>query len=68
MNFYDDLIEEGIYVTPEEVVYIDDRTIHLEDILKHVGNVVFIRMWREIRNFDELLLYIRGLDSMTQFK
>lgn len=51
------LSEIGISIKPCEIVYIDDRDIHLNDILENIGNVVFIHMWRGIRDFYELINY-----------
>jgi magnesium-dependent phosphatase-1 len=35
--------EYGRTFKPCEIVYIDDRTIHLEDILRSIGKIVFIQ-------------------------
>ncbi len=42
----------GTAIAPERVVYVDDRDIHLEDMYRHVGKILFIHIWKEIRNFD----------------
>ncbi|NJD98389.1 magnesium-dependent phosphatase-1 [Thermococcus sp. LS1] len=38
----------------EEVIYVDDRTLHLDKVLSKVPNVDFIHMWVDIKSFDEL--------------
>jgi len=47
-------------VKPCQVVYIDDRDIHVDDIRKHIGDVWFIHMWRDVGGFDELASLIRA--------
>jgi len=49
-------IEEkfGIKVSPYEIVYIDDREIHLSEIKKLIGNVIFIKMWEDSITFSEV--------------
>lgn len=46
------LREKGIQIPPERIVYIDDRDIHLNDILKNVGNIVFIKIWSEAGDYS----------------
>ena len=48
------LRDEGIDVRPEEIVYVDDRDIHVDDVVKHVGPVKFLHFGRDVRNFREL--------------
>jgi len=51
------LIEElkmsGIDIKPEMIVYVDDRDIHMENIKKNIGNIVFINIWKDIKNYDD---------------
>jgi magnesium-dependent phosphatase-1 len=39
-----ELADRGIEVRPNEILYIDDRTIHLENIRKKLGPINFIQM------------------------
>ncbi len=48
------LRDEGINVGPEEVVYVDDRGIHVDDIIKHIGPVKFLHFGIDVRDFHEL--------------
>jgi len=41
-------------VKPCQVIYIDDRDIHVSEIVKSVGDVWFIHMWRHVHSFNEL--------------
>jgi len=57
------LQDEGIDVRPEEVVYVDDRDIHVDDVVKHVGPVKFLHFGKDVRNFRELRKLLEGLMS-----
>lgn len=52
----------GVKVSSCEIVYIDDREIHLSEIRKLIGDVVFVKMWEnsitfsEVKNKIELML------------
>ncbi len=48
------LRSEGVNVRPEEVVYVDDRDIHVDDVIKHVGTVKFLHFGIDVRDFHEL--------------
>ncbi|HHI00761.1 MAG TPA: magnesium-dependent phosphatase-1 [Thermococcus litoralis] len=37
-----------------EIIYVDDRTIHLGDIKKRIPNLRFIHMWVDVKSFEEL--------------
>jgi len=45
--------ERGIEIPPERVVYIDDRDLHMEEINKNIGNIVFINIWKTTKNYNE---------------
>ncbi len=42
----------------EEVIYIDDRTLHLDKIKKRTPDIRFIQMWVDVKNFEELREYL----------
>ena len=44
----------GIDVKPCEIVYVDDRDIHIDQIRRAIGDVYFIRMWVDVKSFKEL--------------
>jgi len=44
-----------------EVIYVDDRKIHLRDIRRSVPNVKFIQMWVDVKSFEELKRKLEGL-------
>jgi len=57
------LRSEGINVRPEEVVYVDDRDIHVDDMVKHVGPVEFLHFGIDVKDFHELRKVLEGLVS-----
>ncbi len=38
---------------PENVVYIDDRDIHIKEIREKVGDVLFLHAWKDFKDFSE---------------
>ena len=38
----------------KEVVYVDDKASHVEDVKREVPNIEFICMWTDVKNFEEL--------------
>ena len=40
-----------IVIPPRRVVYVDDRDIHIKNIRKKVGNVVWIHIWKEVPDY-----------------
>ena len=44
---------KGIEIPPERIVYVDDRDIHISDIRRNVGNVLFIHIWKSVRDYSE---------------
>jgi len=49
----------GVKLGPENVVYIDDRDIHVGEVREKVGNVLFLQAWRDFRDFKEALNIIK---------
>jgi len=45
-------------IEPSEVLYIDDRDIHINDIRKYVGKVRFIHMWRDVGRIEDIISLI----------
>jgi len=41
-----------------EILYVDDRRIHIDEIRRYVGDVSFLQMWEDITGFRELYEYI----------
>jgi magnesium-dependent phosphatase-1 len=53
------LSRRGINIFPDEILYIDDRDIHLSEIRKKIGNVKFLRFGVDIKNWQEAIDEIR---------
>lgn len=53
------LSKEGIQVKPGEILYVDDRNIHLRDVHETVGKVAFLQMWRDVKDPHEILAYLQ---------
>lgn len=54
------LSDEGTHLKPEEILYVDDRDIHLKDIRKTVGRVAFLQMWKDVTHPNEILSYVKN--------
>ncbi len=55
-----ELRAKGLAIPPERVAYVDDRDIHMDDIRRNVGNIVFLHIWKEVRNYQEARNIIRA--------
>ncbi len=56
-----DLEGEGISLKPCEIIYVDDKEVHGEQVKDSVGDVVFILMWSDVRDFIELKEFVNKL-------
>jgi magnesium-dependent phosphatase-1 len=59
---------KSIKIPSYRIVYIDDRDIHIDDIRRNVGDVLFIHIWKEVNDFSEAKKMIQEklLDSQNQ--
>lgn len=46
-------IEKGLEFKACEIVYIDDRDIHIPDIYSNIGHINFFRAWIDFNTFEE---------------
>ena len=60
------LSEKGIQLEPHEILYVDDQTRHLKDIYDRVGRVIFLQMWRDVKEPREILTYIDDVHKMLR--
>ncbi len=60
------LREEGMGIRPEEVIYVDDRNLHLKDIRERVGAVKFVRFGRDVKDFRKLRDLLEELMAPTK--
>lgn len=56
-----DLSKEGVELRIEEILYVDDRKLHLTKTLGEVGQLHFLQMWVDTKNPDDVLKYIDGM-------
>ncbi len=55
--------EYKIRFTPEKIVYIDDRDIHIQDIYKNIGKILFLHYSKEIHSKEEAIERIQEFIS-----
>jgi len=53
-----ELSEEGIKLEPDEILYVDDRTIHLEQVRSRIGAIHFIQMGVDVEKPSEILGHV----------
>jgi magnesium-dependent phosphatase-1 len=53
MKLLNELEIKGIKISAENIVYVDDRDIHINDIKKNIGNVLFIHMWKDAKSYED---------------
>jgi len=56
----EDLREEGIEIEPDEILYVDDKSRHLGDVKKQIGEVRFLQMWVDVKDHPQILEYVRS--------
>ncbi len=47
--------ERGVEIRPSDVVYVDDRDIHIREIWENIGPVRFFQFGKDVRCFTELV-------------
>lgn len=45
----------------DEIIYIDDRTLHVEEVKREIPKIKFIHMWVDVKSFEELKEVLEGL-------
>ncbi|GAB6103022.1 magnesium-dependent phosphatase-1 [Thermococcus atlanticus] len=40
--------------TVDGVIYVDDRTIHVDEVVNAIPDLKFIHMWTDVKSFEEL--------------
>lgn len=53
-----ELSKEDIKVNLDEILYIDDRTLHLEQITRRIGRPHFLQMWVDVKTPNDILKYV----------
>ncbi len=55
-----ELAAEGLAVKPDEVVYVDDRALHLRRVREALGSIRTLRPGVDLKDLREMLAYIDG--------
>ena len=58
-----ELANVGIQLSAREILYVDDRTLHLENVIKKIGPVHFIQMWLDVRTPSEIMDYVKKMEE-----
>jgi len=56
-NILEKLMDEGVTIEPDQILYVDDRTVHIADVRKEVGDVRFLQMHVDVKDPLEILRY-----------
>ncbi|MCE4600101.1 MAG: magnesium-dependent phosphatase-1 [Desulfurococcales archaeon] len=43
----------GVKLRGCQIVYIDDRDIHLDNVKRHLGEIIFLRAWVDFKDYNE---------------
>ena len=62
-NIISELARMGIELNAREILYVDDRTLHLEQIIKKIGPLHFIQMWLDVKAPSEIMEYVEKVDN-----
>ena len=49
---------DGVKLKPEEILYVDDRDLHVNKVREKVGAIHFIQMWIDAKKPEEILEYV----------
>ncbi|MEZ0318490.1 MAG: magnesium-dependent phosphatase-1 [Pyrobaculum sp.] len=52
--------EKGIEVRPSDILYIDDRDIHIGQIRENLGPVRFLQFGKDVSCFTEVIEYLKS--------
>jgi len=47
--------EQGIKFTSDKIVYIDDRDIHIQDIYRNIGRILFLHYLKDVHTKEEAI-------------
>jgi len=54
----EDLRKDGVKIEPSEILYVDDKSRHLGDVRKQIGEIRFLQMWVDLKDHTEILKYV----------
>lgn len=44
-----------------QIIYVGDRDLHIAAIKRNVGNVLFVKMWHDVKGFNELKVVLENI-------
>ena len=53
----------GIELNAHEILYVNDATLHLEQIIKKIGPIHFIQMWVDVKTPNEIMEYVKKMEG-----
>ena len=63
---FQELRADGFPLHPEEVLYVDDRTLHFERVRESVGPVHILQPGVDFTQFADVLAYLNRFDSQNE--
>jgi magnesium-dependent phosphatase-1 len=62
-----ELAKRGIELKSNEILYVDDRTLHLEQIRSKIGPIHFIQMWIDAKTPNEIMEYVEKMENDNHY-
>lgn len=57
------LSKDGITLKPDEILYVDDRDMHVDKIRGRIGELHFVQMWVDAKTPRDILEYVKKCES-----
>lgn len=61
----EDFKKANVIISPKEILYIDDRDIHLDEVKRFVGQVNFLRYGFDVVGWVDAIGKVKSLISKT---
>jgi magnesium-dependent phosphatase-1 len=57
-DMIEDFAADGMHISPDQVVFTDDRTLHTNDILARLPGLHVLQMWVDVKDHNDLLAWL----------
>ncbi len=57
--------KDNVIISPKEILYIDDRSIHLDEVKRFIGPVNFLRYGIDVVDWNDAICKVESLVSKT---
>lgn len=57
--------KDNVIISPKEILYLDDRCIHLDEVKRFVGPVNFLRYGIDVVDWNDAIFKVESLVSKT---